>query len=186
MRIYTLTSAALMLLGVGLVSPILPFGGDGDATGVVSRAPQIAPQAVVRAADSDALLAAINVQRESIGLHPLTWDPALADAAESHVRDMESRAYFGHETPEGADVEDRVEVAYPLMRQTLWQGWSGAHAGPERVAERVVDDWSMSVSQLSALLDPEITHAGGAILRRGEDGHAVMVFGGDLSLQAPS
>lgn len=183
MRTFNFVPAALMLLGVGLVAPMLPFGGDPEeAAGLTSRAPQLAPQAMVRAADGEALLAAINTERASAGLRPLVWDPALASAAADHARDMEKREFFGHETPEGEDIGERLDAAYPLMRQTLWRGWSGAHAGSERAAERVISDWSANVSELSALLDPNVTHAGGAILRRGGDGQAVMVFGGDVFL----
>ena len=41
---------------------------------------------------------------------PLATDSALRCAARNHSRDMSERGYFAHETPEGEDFADRIEL----------------------------------------------------------------------------
>lgn len=42
---------------------------------------------------------------------PLAWDPILADVALAHSRDMATRNYFSHETPEGQRLGERMALA---------------------------------------------------------------------------
>jgi uncharacterized protein YkwD len=57
----------------------------------------------------------INEERRKGGLQPLQWDPALANIALSHSRDMAERDYFDHISPEGKDFADRyAENGYSL------------------------------------------------------------------------
>ncbi len=57
----------------------------------------------------------INEERRKSGLQPLQWDPALANIALSHSRDMAERDYFDHIDPEGNDFADRyAEYGYTL------------------------------------------------------------------------
>jgi uncharacterized protein YkwD len=51
----------------------------------------------------------INEERGKEGLQPLQWDQDLADIALSHSRDMATRDYFDHISPEGEDFADRYE-----------------------------------------------------------------------------
>ena len=48
-----------------------------------------------------------NQHRIDHGLSPLGWDDDLANVARHHSKDMASRNYFSHETPEGKNPTDR-------------------------------------------------------------------------------
>lgn len=51
----------------------------------------------------------INQERQKEGLPALLWDEKLRDVARVHANDMWKRKYFGHYSPEGEDVGDRLE-----------------------------------------------------------------------------
>jgi uncharacterized protein YkwD len=53
----------------------------------------------------------VNYERTSRGVPALVWEPALVPVARSHAEDMWKRSYFGHVTPEGEDVGNRLEKA---------------------------------------------------------------------------
>jgi len=57
------------------------------------------------------MLALVNAERTTAGLRPLAADPALADVARAHSRDMFARGYFSHASPEGAQASDRMRQA---------------------------------------------------------------------------
>src|SRR5512147_354693 len=45
----------------------------------------------------------INRERKAHGLSALGWDDRLSRIARNHSKDMASRSYFSHESPEGRD-----------------------------------------------------------------------------------
>jgi uncharacterized protein YkwD len=49
-----------------------------------------------------------NVERADRGLSKLAWNSDLSNAASKHARDMTSRHYFAHLSPNGRDHMDRV------------------------------------------------------------------------------
>lgn len=57
------------------------------------------------------MLEMLNAERIEQGLNPLQADPALADVARVHSRDMFARGYFSHVNPEGKDAFDRLQQA---------------------------------------------------------------------------
>jgi uncharacterized protein YkwD len=54
----------------------------------------------------------------------LTWNGLLGNAARAHARDMATRNYFAHVTPEGRTPQDRAEQA----------GYTGWHILGENTA----------------------------------------------------
>jgi uncharacterized protein YkwD len=55
---------------------------------------------------------------------PLAWSPSLIESARLHSADMNARAYFSHNTPEGIDPGERMSAAgFP------WQSWGESIAG---------------------------------------------------------
>ena len=54
------------------------------------------------------MLDLVNAERSAQGLRPLKADPALAEVARAHSRDMFGRGYFSHVTPEGRDPFERM------------------------------------------------------------------------------
>ncbi|PAP77368.1 CAP domain-containing protein [Rubrivirga marina] len=77
-----------------------------------------------------------NAARRSSSEAPLRWSDALAAVARDHSRDMASRGYFDHVSPEGATAQDRalargVDCRVDLrggrsrvgVSENLYQGW---------------------------------------------------------------
>ena len=57
------------------------------------------------------MLEMVNAERTAQGLRPLQADPALAEVARAHSRDMLARSYFSHTNPEGQEAFDRMRQA---------------------------------------------------------------------------
>lgn len=57
------------------------------------------------------MLAMVNDERAKAGLQPVKADPALAEVARAHSRDMFARGYFSHVNPEGQEPFDRMRQA---------------------------------------------------------------------------
>jgi uncharacterized protein YkwD/uncharacterized membrane protein required for colicin V production len=57
------------------------------------------------------MVALINEERKERGLNELTLSAEIVAVARSHARDMWERKYFGHVSPEGYDVGDRLDQA---------------------------------------------------------------------------
>ena len=64
----------------------------------------------------------MNEERKKQGTKELIWDPEIVLVARAHAKDMWERKYFGHYSPEGDDVGDRldkVEIRYSLAGENL-------------------------------------------------------------------
>jgi len=57
------------------------------------------------------MIGLVNEERKRVGLTPLVADPQLTSLARSHSKDMLSRGYFSHYTPEGKDPFERMREA---------------------------------------------------------------------------
>lgn len=53
----------------------------------------------------------VNQERAKAGRSPLAWRTELVPVARAHAEDMLRRGYFGHYSPEGKDVGDRLNGA---------------------------------------------------------------------------
>ena len=53
----------------------------------------------------------VNQERETRGLHPLSYDHYLAVAARGHSDDMGIQDYFSHTSLDGRTVPDRISAA---------------------------------------------------------------------------
>lgn len=51
----------------------------------------------------------VNEERSKNGAGTLVWDPAIVPVARTYATDMWQRKYFGHYSPEGEDVGDRLQ-----------------------------------------------------------------------------
>lgn len=63
---------------------------------------------VVRLVEARDLAADVNRVRALARLPAVTVDPLLSTAALLHARDMASRRFFGHVTPDGSSLPDRL------------------------------------------------------------------------------
>ncbi len=57
------------------------------------------------------MLEMINEERAKEGIGELEWSEGLVEVGEEHAKDMWERKYFGHISPEGKSVKDRVTEA---------------------------------------------------------------------------
>jgi len=80
------------------------------------------------------MLELVNAERTAQGLRPLQADPALAEVARAHSRDMFARRYFSHTNPDGQEPFDRMRqarVPYLIAGENLALAPTlpGAHQG---------------------------------------------------------
>ena len=64
----------------------------------------------------------VNEERRKQGTKELIWNPEIVPVARAHAKDMWERKYFGHYSPEGDDVGDRldkVDIRYSLAGENL-------------------------------------------------------------------
>jgi uncharacterized protein YkwD len=131
-----------------LLTPMVRAAGDGD------------PALARLEAD---LLDAVNEVREREGLVPLRRDRAVDGVALAHSRDMVSRGYFAHETPEGLTPPDRLSRA----------GVTGISLAGENVGltnradpnREIVENWLASPVHRQNLLAPVFNVTGIGIAR---------------------
>ena len=68
------------------------------------------------------MLELVNEERVQRGLNPLGWRDETLPPAREHARDMWERQYFGHTSPDGEDVGDRLDrhgVGYFIAGENL-------------------------------------------------------------------
>ncbi len=64
----------------------------------------------------------VNQERKKYGVAELIWREELVPVARAHAKDMWERKYFGHISPEGEDIRDRLNkagVEYTLAGENL-------------------------------------------------------------------
>ncbi|MCQ3000292.1 CAP domain-containing protein [Pseudomonas syringae] len=117
-------------------------------------------------AEGQKLLALINAARAQArqcgtqavtASKPLTWNPALASAAENHSRGMANNNFFDHMDRDGRMPGDRAELA----------GYSGRQIGENIAAgqgsvAKVVEGWLASPGHCANLMNPAFSELGAA------------------------
>jgi uncharacterized protein YkwD len=106
---------------------------------------------------------AINDIRGQSGLLRLTRDPALDGVARGHARDMATRGYLAHETPEGLTPPDRLKRA----------GVTGISLAGENVGttsrldpnREIVTAWMQSPAHHENIIAPAFNETGIGIAR---------------------
>lgn len=97
----------------------------------------------------------VNAHRRSLGLNALTWDPAAADVALEHSRDMVLRDYFSHTNPDGETSADRLEAAgiqFSVAGENIAFGYTSGEA--------VFEAWLDSPDHRENIEYPAFTHHG--------------------------
>lgn len=123
-------------------------GAGGAAAGTVAPAVADPTPTVLRLAEG---------VRAAHGLPVLRRDPVLDRAAAGHARDMASRGWFGHRSPEGAVVVDRVARAEGGATRVRALGENVARG--QTSAEQVHAEWMASEAHRENVLRPW-THVG--------------------------
>ena len=121
-------------------------------------------------ADEKFLMDAANRERAERRTPPLKWDPALAEAAQRHAREMAQRNNISHRFPGEPELKDRVRAA-------------GARFN--RVAENVAEapdvssihiNWMLSPGHSANILNPQLDSVGIAVEKHGDEFFAVQDF----------
>lgn len=101
-----------------LVALPLAQAGATPVRAQADGAVDVAARSGVQAADVEARVAErVNAERARAGLPLLSSDPKLADIARAHARDMATRRYFDHVSPEGKDPARRgLDAGYPCRK----------------------------------------------------------------------
>lgn len=88
---------------------------------------------------------------------PLTWNRALASAAQVHSSDMARQSYFSHQGKDGSEVADRaVHAGY------RWSGIGENIAAGQRSADEVMAGWLASPGHCANIMDRWFTEMGSA------------------------
>lgn len=88
---------------------------------------------------------------------PLTWNPALGDAALAHSRDMATQRYFNHRARDGTQVAERaVRVGYS------WRRIGENIAFGQRSPQEAVESWLSSPGHCANLMNRDFTEMGAA------------------------
>jgi uncharacterized protein YkwD len=109
----------------------------------------------------------INEERAGRGLAPLVPVPALRELAQGHSRDMGTRTYFSHSSPEGLTVSDRARrmgLDFRRIGENISRSW-----GVEDPARTAVYGWMTSPGHRETLLSPHYIETGVGVAL-GEDG----------------
>ena len=123
------------------------------------------------AGEARMLLHLVNAARAAYGIRPMIWDPAAAEAALLHAKDMTLGNYFGHESADGRSAGDRLRnagIPWSACGENIANGYWGAmevHAG-----------WMASASHRSNLLKEEYTRFGAGIAFSGKNVNSVEDF----------
>lgn len=92
---------------------------------------------------------------------PLDWNRALAEAAEQHSVDMTARRYFGHVSPDGKRVSQRVtDQGYN------WRMVGENLAGGDETVSGVLSGWLKSPEHCQNMMSPAFAELGVACVRQ--------------------
>jgi len=149
------------------------FGALVPATASAAACPSatVEPQSSALGAQARSTLCLLNAERAQRGLAPLRANPTLGRAARRHARDMVRRRFFGHVSPSGATVDDRVRRAgYRGGRRTGETiAWG---TGPDAAPAAVVEAWMASPGHRSVILDPNFRDIGLGVVMGSPQGSA--------------
>ncbi len=127
------------------------------------------------------VLKIVNGARAAAGLAPLKHSAMLETSAQAYARLMAQQGFFGHLSPLGETLKDRMErsgyyrpffqssclcIARYIMGENLARG--------QKTAKEVVSDWLASPSHRETIMNPDFTDTGIGL----EAGVWVQHFGG--------
>lgn len=123
----------------------------------------------------------VNAERVKNGLKPFKYSGKLSAIARAHSRDMASRNYTSHITPEGLNPSDRAKKAgYNIIKkkkngyrtgvgENIHESWAEKEVngkampylpGADDAAKKAVDGWMKSPGHRENILNPDYTLAG--------------------------
>jgi uncharacterized protein YkwD len=103
----------------------------------------------------DQIVDLTNAYRQQNGLAPLSINPLLATAAQTHTQNMALQDFVSHTEPDGSTVDQRVSATgyqWALVAENVAAGYPTANA--------VVQGWINSPGHRANLLNPNVTEIG--------------------------
>jgi uncharacterized protein YkwD len=118
----------------------------------------------------DQMLVLLNEVRADAGVSPLSMNSLLAISAQGHADDMFNRAYYSHESPEGASAWERINATGYKPQITAEN-----IAKNQLSVEVVMQSWMESEKHRVNLLAPDFTEVGfGLSYGLASDGYSVL------------
>lgn len=102
-----------------------------------------------------------NVMRSRFGLSTLEWNTEVAAVAKSHSKDMFSKGYFDHESPQFGSLEDRLkraDVTYSTAGENIAANYVDAAAA--------VEGWLNSKEHREVMLSESFSTLGAGAYRK--------------------
>lgn len=144
-----------------------------DPPSVLLTLPQIRTQIIDK----------VNEERRKAGAKPLTYNVYLESSAQQYAIDMAEQGFFGHVSPSGQTLKDRVGATGYYDRSfskdcDCIKGYTFGEniARGQKSAEDVMTAWMKSPSHKEAILNPDYTDIGVGVF----GGLWVQHFGGVL------
>ena len=124
-------------------------GSTANVAATATTTPATPPPSDATIATMEArVVTLVNTQRAGSGCAAVTVDSRLATAARAHAKDMASRDYFSHTTPEGKAFDTRIrDAGYNLSSAAE----NIAFGQPS--AESVMDAWMASPDHRANILN---------------------------------
>jgi uncharacterized protein YkwD len=148
-------AAVAALAALALCAPAAAHADDCVAADVVPAADNVA---VV----GQATLCLLNQQRAANGIGPLVENSALSTASAGYSQRMVAQGFFGHESPDGGTLVQRLTDAGYLGDDDAWVvgeniGWGQASLA---TARSMVTAWMNSPGHRENLLSADYTQVG--------------------------
>ncbi|MGD1716639.1 CAP domain-containing protein [Dapis sp. BLCC M172] len=103
----------------------------------------------------DRVVALTNQERTQLGLDPLTADPLLNQAAQTHSQNMAELDFFEHTGLDGSSAGDRIAATgYDFS------AWAENIAAGQQTPEAVVEAWMGSDGHRANILNPNLEEIG--------------------------
>jgi uncharacterized protein YkwD len=140
---------------------IISADGGGGTTPDPSPNPQPTPPDQNPAAYSSEefeqrVIELVNQERANAGLQPVSFEPRLAQAAETHSQNMAFQDFFSHTGADGSEFSDRMEAAGFEPRGLRAENITVSHTTPEAA----VEFWMNSPRHRANILNSEFTQLG--------------------------
>lgn len=113
----------------------------------------------------ESILSGINDSRIEKGAGALVNNEALSDVARDHSRDMNSRDYFSHTTPDGVTFDKRIEnagIEFLKAGENIYMRVNPrlSEIPVDSLGAAVVDAWLASDGHRQIMLDADYNEAG--------------------------